>query len=193
MHQLVFATRNKKKVEEVRSLLAGRYQVLTLDDIGFKEEIAETGTTFNENAAIKATYIEEKFGLDCFADDSGLEVQALNGTPGVYSARFAGEPSNDRANNALLLEKLKGVKDRNANFRTVIALHKQGKLHFFEGRVDGQILEAPRGEKGFGYDPLFLPDDYDRSFAEMSVEEKNRISHRAKAVNKLVDFLKSGN
>lgn len=191
MNKIVFATNNKKKLQEVTTHLSGKWQVLSLKDIGFTGDIAETGSTFHENAAIKANFISDKYSIDCFADDSGLEVEALNRAPGVYSARLAGEPANDDANNKLLLEKLKGVSNRSAQFVTVIALKLKDKIHFFEGSIRGKILEMPRGENGFGYDPLFVPDGFEQTFAEMSLDEKNKISHRAQAVNKLVDFLKN--
>jgi XTP/dITP diphosphohydrolase len=190
MEKIIFATNNKKKLEEVRAALAGKYDVLSLQDLGFTGDIEETGKTFRENAEIKAKFISEKYKTDCFADDSGLEVEALNGAPGVYSARFAGEPKDDHANNELLLKKLEGKENRKANFKTVLALIQSGKTYFFEGNVPGMILKEYHGKSGFGYDPLFLPDGFDKSFAEMSLEEKNKISHRARAVNKLVDFLK---
>jgi XTP/dITP diphosphohydrolase len=191
LSKLIFATNNLKKLEEVKHHLSGKYSVLSLSDLGFTEEIEETGTTFRQNAALKATIISEKYGLDCFADDSGLEVDALNGAPGVYSARFAGEPKNDKANNDLLLAKLAGVKNRKANFITVIALKTGSEIFYFEGRVEGTISETFMGDNGFGYDPLFLPNGFNKSFAQMSLSEKNKISHRAIAVNKLVDFLKN--
>ncbi|MBC7862166.1 MAG: RdgB/HAM1 family non-canonical purine NTP pyrophosphatase [Bacteroidia bacterium] len=189
--KLIFATSNTKKLEEVRHHLSEKYTVLSLADVGFTGEIEETGKTFRENAALKANFVSEKYGLDCFADDSGLEVDALGGAPGVYSARFAGEPKNDRANNDLLLAKLNGIKNRKASFITVIALKIGSEIFYFEGRVEGLISETFSGNNGFGYDPLFLPRGFTKSFAQMNLDEKNKISHRAIAVNKLVDFLKN--
>ena len=188
--QLVFATHNSNKVNEVRDLLKNRFDILSLDDISISEEIKETGITFIENAAIKANFVRDNYQLNCFADDSGLEVAALNGAPGVYSARYAGEPCDYQKNNHLLLKNLLQQKNRSARFITIIALRLEDNLHFFEGSVEGKISEEPRGNTGFGYDPLFIPDGFTKTFAEMSAEEKNKISHRSRAVNKLVDFLK---
>lgn len=188
--QLVFATHNSNKVSEVRDLLKNEFELLSLDDISIKEEIKETGITFIENAAIKANFVRDNYQLNCFADDSGLEVAALNGAPGVYSARYAGEPCDYQKNNHLLLKNLLQQKNRSARFITIIALRLEDNLHFFEGIVEGKISEEPRGNTGFGYDPLFIPDGFTKTFAEMSAEEKNKISHRSRAVNKLVDFLK---
>lgn len=188
--QLVFATHNSNKVSEVRDLLKNEFELLSLDDISIKEEIKETGITFFENAAIKANFVRDNYQLNCFADDSGLEVAALNGAPGVYSARYAGEPCDYQKNNHLLLKNLLQQKNRSARFITIIALRLEDNLHFFEGIVEGKISEEPRGNTGFGYDPLFIPDGFTKTFAEMSAEEKNKISHRSRAVNKLVDFLK---
>jgi XTP/dITP diphosphohydrolase len=188
--QLVFATHNSNKVSEVRDLLKNRFDILSLDDISIREEIKETGITFIENAAIKANFVRDNYQLNCFADDSGLEVAALNGAPGVYSARYAGEPCDYQKNNHLLLKNLLQQKNRSARFITIIALRLEDNLHFFEGSVEGKICEEPRGNTGFGYDPLFIPDGFTKTFAEMSAEEKNKISHRSRAVNKLVDFLK---
>ena len=188
--QLVFATHNSNKVNEVRDLLKNRFDILSLDDISISEEIKETGITFIENAAIKANFVRDNYQLNCFADDSGLEVAALNGAPGVYSARYAGELCDYKKNNHLLLKNLIQQKNRSARFITIIALRLEDNLHFFEGSVEGKICEEPRGNTGFGYDPLFIPDGFTKTFAEMSAEEKNKISHRSRAVNKLVDFLK---
>ena len=190
MIKLVFASTNEKKIIEVREHLKEKYEILSLHDLGFFEDIAETGTTFHENAAIKAKFIYEKYKLNCFADDSGLEVEALLGAPGVYSARFAGEHKSYIDNNLLLLKKMQGINNRKATFKTVIALVLNGKIHYFEGLIEGTIQNTLKGDTYFGYDPLFLPIGYDKTFAEMSLQKKNEISHRAKAVNKLVDFLK---
>lgn len=189
MHQLVFATNNAHKLEEVSAKIAGKIKLLSLNDIGCHDDIAETGTTFRENASIKSHYINQKYKLDCFGDDSGLEVDALNGEPGVYSARYAGEHGNHEANMDKVLEQLANQTNRKARFRTVISLLWQGEEHFFEGTVEGTIRHERSGAKGFGYDPIFQPDGYDITFAEMSLDEKNSISHRAIAVDKLVKFL----
>jgi len=188
--QLVFATNNRHKLEEVAAKIDGNIQLLTLEDIGCTEDIAETGTTFKENASIKSHYVYEKYGLNCFGDDSGLEVEALNGEPGVYSARYAGEHGNHAANIDKLLANLSPVKNRRARFITMISLLWNGKEHFFEGSLEGTIRRERSGSAGFGYDPIFQPDGYDITFAEMSLEEKNKISHRGRAVEKLVAFLK---
>jgi XTP/dITP diphosphohydrolase len=163
--------------------------VLTLNDIGCHDDIAETGATFSENAAIKSHYVYENYGLNCFGDDSGLEVDALDGAPGVWSARYAGEHGNHEANNAKLIKNLEGIANRSARFVTVISLVWEGREYFFEGTVEGIIRQECAGVKGFGYDPLFHPEGFDKTFAEMSLEEKNRLSHRAKAVEKLAEFL----
>lgn len=188
MKELVFATNNSHKLEEIRSMLKGNIIIKSLTDIQCHEDIPETGTTFHENASQKSHYIAERFDMNCFGDDSGLEVKALHGEPGVYSARYSGVRDMD-VNMALLLKNLKGKADRRASFCTVISLLLDGKEYFFEGRVSGEIIEEKRGERGFGYDPLFIPTGYDRTFAEMQAEEKNAISHRAIAVRKLAHFL----
>jgi XTP/dITP diphosphohydrolase len=189
MQQLVFATNNRHKLEEVAAKIGGKLQLLTLDDIGCYDDIAETGLSFSENASIKGHYIYNKYKLNCFGDDSGLEVDALNGEPGVYSARYAGKHGDHNANIDKLLERLGGVANRRARFLTVISLIWNGKEHFFEGTVEGIIRYERAGRQGFGYDHVFQPDGYDITFAEMSLEQKNSISHRAKAVEKLVAFL----
>lgn len=189
---LVFATNNAHKLHEVQAMVGDKFVLKSLADIACTEDIAETGNTFEENASIKSRYVAEAFKLDCFADDSGLEVEALNGEPGVYSARYSG--SRDSTTNLkLVLEKLEGTGNRKANFRTVISLVLNGEEHFFEGAIYGVIRDEPSGKDGFGYDPIFLPDGYDKTFAEMTAEEKNRISHRAIAMGKLIEFLKSTN
>jgi XTP/dITP diphosphohydrolase len=187
--KLIFATTNKHKVEEVRALLGDAFTLLMPADLGYTEDIPETGNTLEHNAMEKARCIWEKFGLPCFSDDTGLEVDALNGAPGVFSARYAGSACNPAANLRLLLKNMERETHRTARFRCVIALIMDGKENYFEGRVDGTILSAPRGEKGFGYDPVFCPAGYSNSFAELGFEEKNKISHRGQAVGKLVDFL----
>lgn len=191
MHQLVFATNNAHKLEEVGEKLSGQIELLSLKDIGCFDDIEETGITFHENASIKSHYIWHKYGLNCFGDDSGLEIDALNGEPGVYSARYAGKHGNHDANMDKVLEKLKNETDRKARFRTVISLIWNGEEHFFEGRVEGTIRRERSGNAGFGYDPIFQPDGYEVTFAEMSMAEKNAISHRAKSVEKLVAFLET--
>lgn len=188
MIDLVFATNNKNKLQEVRAILAGKINIRSLSDIYCEEDIPETGTTFHENASQKSQYIVDHYHKSCFADDSGLEIEALNNEPGVYSARYSGSRDMEQ-NMDLVLKNLTGISNRKAAFVTVISLLLDGKEHFFEGRVKGEIIEERRGSKGFGYDPIFIPEGYDRTFAEMTEEEKNAISHRAIAVKKLVDFL----
>ncbi len=191
MQQLVFATNNRHKLEEVAAKIEGKIKFLSLDDIGCSDEIAETGLTFRENASIKSHYIFEKYRLNCFGDDSGLEIEALKGEPGVYSARYAGTHGDHEANITKVLRQLGGVDNRRARFVTVISLIWNGGEHFFEGAVEGTIRYERSGAKGFGYDPVFQPDGYSITFAEMTMEEKNAISHRGRAVEKLVEFLKS--
>lgn len=187
--KIVFATHNAHKVSEVQAVLGSEYQLVTATEAGISEEIPETQPTIEGNALQKARYVYEHTGLNCFADDTGLEVEALNGAPGVYSARYAGEHVSYADNNKLLLKKLAGCQNRKARFRTVIALILDGKEHLFEGRVEGTIATEPHGEGGFGYDPLFIPEGSQLTFAEMSPEAKNGISHRGRAVAKLVAFL----
>lgn len=187
--QLVFATNNQHKLEEVSAKLGGSIRLLTLNDIGCTDDIAETGTTFRENASIKSHYIFKKYKLNCFGDDSGLIVDGLNGDPGVYSARYAGEHGNHAANIQKVLTNLGDNHDRKARFVTIISLMWNGEEHFFEGTVEGTIRHEISGSAGFGYDPIFQPDGYDITFAEMTMAEKNAISHRARAVEKLVEFL----
>lgn len=188
--KLVFATQNKHKTQEVSAILNGTYEVLNLLDIGCTTDIPETASSFAGNASLKSKYVAENFGLDCFADDSGLEVKALNDEPGIYSARYAGG-GGDRANLELVLKKMHGITDRRARFVTVISLLMNGKEYFFEGRVNGTLREEPSGNAGFGYDPIFQPDGYPVTFAEMSGEEKNAISHRGLAMKQLIAFLNS--
>lgn len=187
--KLVFATHNPNKIKEIKSLLPAFIELLSLSDIGCTEPIAETGKTLAENAYIKARYVREKYDLNCFADDTGLEVETLNGEPGVYSARYAGDGHNDQANMEKLLTKLRGKTDRKARFKTVFALELGTHQKLFTGICEGEILDAPRGNGGFGYDPIFLPSGKKKSFAEMTGAEKNEISHRAKAVKQLVGYL----
>lgn len=188
--KLVFATNNAHKLSEVKALLASEFEVISLKDIQCEEDIAETANSLEGNALIKAKYIFDKFGLNCFADDTGLEIDALNGDPGVYSARYAGEEHNALENMKKVLQNLGDTENRDAQFRTVIALIIEGKVHYFEGKIRGKIARTASGCNGFGYDPIFIPEGYNISFAELSSEQKNNISHRARAVNKLVDFLK---
>jgi XTP/dITP diphosphohydrolase len=187
--KIVFATHNKNKLKEVQCMLSDSITLLSLDTIECFDEIPETAETLEGNAILKANYITEKYGYDCFADDTGLEVEALDGAPGVYSARYAGQENDANANVQKLLRAMHGYTDRNAQFRTVIALNLKGKLYLFEGVCKGEIIKNPQGENGFGYDPIFKPEGFDRSFAEMSLTEKNKISHRASAIDKLVRFL----
>ncbi|WP_337042925.1 RdgB/HAM1 family non-canonical purine NTP pyrophosphatase [Emticicia sp. 17c] len=188
---LCLATNNQHKVEELQALLGSRYELKTLSDIGCFDDIPETENTFQGNSRQKAVFVRERFGINCIADDSGLEVEALNGEPGVFSARYAGEHGNHDKNNVLLLKNLEGVENRSAQFRCVITLILGDDIHQFDGIIRGTILHEKRGKEGFGYDPLFVPDGYTRTFAEMGLEEKNPISHRGLAVQKLIDFLDS--
>lgn len=189
--QLVFATNNRHKLEEVAAKIDGKIQLLTLEDIGCLEDIEETGSTFKENASLKSRYVYNNYQLNCFGDDSGLIVDALNGEPGIYSARYAGEHGNHPANIIKVLDKLNGVANRKARFISVISLIWNGDERFFEGTVEGTIRHNTTGNGGFGYDPIFQPDGYDITFAEMSLEDKNKISHRARAMEKLISFLNS--
>lgn len=188
---LVFATNNRHKLEEVAAKTGDSINLLTLTDIGCTDDIEETGTTFKQNASIKSHYIFNNYHLNCFGDDSGLEIDTLNGEPGVYSARYAGGHGNHAANIAKVLAKLQGQTNRKARFRTVISLLWEQKEYFFEGTVEGTIRHVIAGSEGFGYDPIFQPDGYDITFAEMSMDEKNRISHRARAMEGLIAFLKT--
>lgn len=189
MKTLVFATNNLHKLEEVRDILGGSFRIASLKEIGCTDDIPETADTLEGNALQKARYVKDKFGYDCFADDTGLEVEALGGAPGVFSARYAGLGHDSEANMRKLLKELEGKTNRQAQFRTVVALLLEGREYTFEGIVRGTILTERRGTAGFGYDPVFVPEGYAETFAEMGSEEKNRISHRARAVQKLADFL----
>lgn len=189
--KIVFATNNRHKLEEVAAILGPDYELVTPAECGITEDIPETCDTLEGNALQKAWYIYEQTGLECFADDTGLDVAALGGAPGVRSARYAGEGHDFRANLDLLLRNLEGVDDRSARFRTVIALIEGGAELLFEGIVDGRIIADERGEGGFGYDPVFVPDGFDETFAEMDAARKNAVSHRGRAVEKLAAFLKS--
>ena len=190
--KIVFATNNKHKLEEIKDILGKDFEIVSLVEIGCHEDIPETGLTLEENARQKSTYIVEHYNHDCFADDTGLEVDALNGEPGVHSARYAeGTDHDSEANMRKLLSKMSNIKDRTARFRTVISLIINGVEHQFEGRVEGRIATEKHGKEGFGYDPIFIPEGYDKSFAELGEEVKNQISHRARAVKKLAEYLSS--
>ena len=189
--QIVFASSNKNKILEIQSILPETIHILSLEDIGCLEEIPETADTIEGNAILKANYVTEKFGLNCFADDTGLEVEALNNEPGVYSARYAGKENNSEANMQKLLKNLENESNKKAQFKTAIALNINGKQFIFEGICKGQILTKKQGEEGFGYDPIFMPDNFNQSFAEMTMKEKARISHRGLAIQELVTFLKN--
>ncbi len=188
---IIFATHNPNKTKEIKNQLGDNFTVQSLSDIGFTEEIEETQNTLEGNALLKVRAIHHKTGKNCFADDTGLEVEALNGAPGVYSARYAGDQCNAEDNMDKLLSALKEAKSRTARFRTVVALILNGKEYTFEGICEGEILPERTGEEGFGYDPIFKPKGYDRSFAQMSLNEKSEISHRGLAVKELIDFLKA--
>lgn len=186
---LLFATSNKNKVLEIKKVLPKEFNIKSLDDIGFCEEIPENENTIEGNAIFKANYMYKKYNLNVFADDTGLEVDSLNGKPGVHSARYAGISKNSTDNINKLLKKLKNKKNRKARFKTVIALILNSKIYTFEGVVEGIITKKPKGENGFGYDPVFIPRGYTKTFGELSIEEKNSISHRSLAMNKLIDFI----
>lgn len=188
---LVFASNNKNKIREIQSILPETIKILSLEEIGCHEEIPETADTIEGNAILKANYVTEKYGYDCFADDTGLEVTALNGEPGVYSARYAGEQRDANDNMNKLLEALSGKSDRSAQFKTVIALNLKGKQSLFTGIAEGTITLNKTGNQGFGYDPIFQPENYSETFAELSSEVKNKISHRGKATQQLIDYLNS--
>ena len=187
--KIVFATNNRHKLDEIRKITEGKIEILSLADIDCYEEIPETGTTLEENALQKAQFIKDKFGFDCFADDTGLEVDALGGAPGVYSSRYAGEAGNPQDNMDKMLREMNGKENRKARFRTVIALLLNGDQHFFEGIIIGKIIREKRGTAGFGYDPIFVPDGYDKTFAELGDDEKNKISHRARAIQAARPYL----
>ena len=187
--KLVFASNNKNKIKEIQLLLPSNFEVLSLEDIGCFEEIPETADTIEGNAILKANYITEKYGFNCFADDTGLEVEVLNGEPGVFSARYAGEPKNDDNNMSKLLLNLNNTTNRKANFKTVICLNLNGEQQLFTGIINGKITPEKIGTNGFGYDPIFVADGYSKSFAELSIEEKSIISHRGIAVAHLITFL----
>lgn len=187
--KLVFATNNAHKLDEVREVVGDSFEILSLKDIECYDDIAEPGETLQENALIKARYIKEEYGYDSFGDDTGLEVDALDGAPGVYSARYAGDGHDAKANMKKLLSELSGITERKAQFRSVIALVMDGKEYLFEGKIEGQIITEEKGTAGFGYDPVFMPDGYSETFAQLRAEVKNDISHRALAVKALCEFL----
>ena len=187
---ICLASNNEHKIEELKTLMGSSFEIKTLKEIGCTEDIEETADTMAGNSLIKAQYVNSNYGLDCIADNSGLEADALNGEPGIYSARYAGEHGNHEKNMDKLLFNLKGITDRNARFKTVITLILNGKIDIFEGTVEGKIIEEKRGKQGFGYDPIFVPNGFQRTFAEMSLGEKVPISHRGRAMVKLMAFLK---
>jgi len=189
--KLIFATNNKNKLREISQILDKKYEILSLEDIGFKDDIEETESTIKGNSELKADFIYEKYKINCFADDTGLEIDYLNGEPGVFSARYAGESHNDNANIAKVLKKLDGIKNRKAQFVTVITLIIDGKKYFLEGIAKGEIIEQKHGKNGFGYDPIFRPEGYLETFAEIPVSVKNKISHRGIATKKLIELLNS--
>ena len=186
---LIFATSNQNKVLEIQKILPKKFNIKSLKDLNYFEDVPENKNTIDGNAIFKAKYIYEKFNINVFADDTGLEVEALNGEPGVHSARYAGTTRNSEKNIKKLLKNLKNIKNRNARFKTVIALIIDNKLHIFSGIVEGYILDSPKGNNGFGYDPIFCPNGFDKSFAELTLKEKNLISHRSFAMKKLIDFI----
>jgi XTP/dITP diphosphohydrolase len=189
MKKIVFATNNQHKLDEVKKITEGLTEIVSLSEINCFDDIPETADTLEGNALQKARYVKEKFGFDCFADDTGLEVEALDNAPGVYSARYAGPEHNSESNMKLLLKNMEGITNRKARFRTVIALLMDGKEYLFDGTVEGVIIREKRGNSGFGYDPVFVPNGYNETFAQLGSDIKNNISHRAKAVLKLHDFL----
>ncbi|MBN8692182.1 MAG: non-canonical purine NTP diphosphatase [Bacteroidetes bacterium] len=191
--ELVFVTANAHKAAEVQKVVSTAIKIVSLKDINCNDDIEETATTFQGNALLKAKHVYNKYNKNCFADDSGLEVEALNNEPGVFSARYAGVPKSDEKNTAKLLKNLEGIENRKARFRTVIALILDGKEYLFEGIIEGTIAQQPIGTNGFGYDPVFIPAGYTKTFAQMTAEEKNQISHRAIAVSKMNEFLKAQN
>ena len=187
--KLVFASNNKNKIQEIQALVPNTIQIVSLEDIGCTEDIPETADTIEGNAILKANYVTSNYGYDCFADDTGLEVEALNGAPGVYSARYAGEQKDANDNMDKLLSELKDKSNRKANFKTVIALNLNGKQNLFTGIINGKIIEEKIGTNGFGYDPIFVADGFEKTFAELTMEEKSTISHRGIAVKELILFL----
>ncbi len=190
MESIVFASNNAHKLEEVRFKLKDIFRVKSLKEIGCFDDIPETADTFEGNAELKAIWVKEKYNMDCFGDDSGLEIEALDNRPGIYSARYAGADCSYADNNTLVMKQLAGIENRKARFVTVICLMLHGEVNFFRGEVQGEIITEYRGKEGFGYDPIFKPLGYDKTFAEMGLEEKNKLSHRAIALNKMLHFLK---
>ena len=190
--KILFATNNQNKVKEIRTLLNNQFELLTLSDVGWEDDIEETGSTLHENASIKSKVVSKKINMICFSDDSGLEVDALNGAPGVHSARYADKENPSPEKNMIkLLDALESVDNRKARFKTVISLVLNNEEHFFEGAVEGEIIREKRGESGFGYDPIFQPEGKELTFAQMPLEEKNKMSHRRRAFEKLCDFLRT--
>jgi XTP/dITP diphosphohydrolase len=189
MKKIIFATNNQHKLTEIQHIIGDRFQISGLDEIGFKGDIIEYGKTLKENASIKSRHIFDLYKLDCFADDTGLEIDALEGRPGVFSARYAGEEGNAENNIKKVLEEMQDIQNRKARFLTVISLILDGEEYFFEGKIEGTIIKSKQGSHGFGYDPIFIPNGYKNTFAEMPAELKNRISHRANAMAKLTEFL----
>jgi len=187
--ELIFATHNENKVLEIKNLIQKNIKLLSLSDIGFKGEIIEDGNSLHENSLIKAKFIRSKYGINCFADDTGLEVHSLNNEPGIYSSRYAGYPINTNNNIKKLINNLERFSNKSARFRTVISLIINENIYSFEGVVNGNIIKEIKGKKGFGYDPIFIPNGYNKTFAELSLKEKNLISHRSIAVNKMIRFL----
>lgn len=190
MIELVFATNNQHKLDEVQALVSDKFAIKSLNDIACYDDIPETGITFYENAQQKTDFLVAKYGLNCFGDDSGLEIKALNGEPGVFSARYSGTRDIEQ-NIDLVIDRLRNQEDRSARFITVISLYLQGQQYFFEGVIDGTIIDHRRGDNGFGYDPIFIPAGYNMTFAEMDAQDKNKISHRSIAVSKMVEFLRN--
>lgn len=192
--EIIFCSANEKKKVEIQQKVGNIYTIKNLNDLGYTEDIPETADTFAGNAILKAEFGFKKYGKPCFSDDSGLEVEALNNEPGVYSARYAGDPRSDERNMDKLLQALEGVENRNASFKTVLAyIDNSGKEHYFEGKIEGKITKEKRGDGGFGYDPIFIPNGFDKTFAELSLEEKGKISHRALAVEKFIKHLNQEN
>jgi XTP/dITP diphosphohydrolase len=188
MIELYLATQNKHKIEELSALLGNHFLIKSISELGVVDDIPETGKTLAENSRQKAQFIADRFGVTCLSDDSGLEVDCLGGLPGVFSARFAGEPKNDLANSNKLMVEMSKYADRSARFVTVLTFHQNGQFHQFEGEIRGEIMLSPRGNQGFGYDPLFQPENESRTFAEMTLSEKNLIAHRARALHKFKTF-----
>ncbi len=189
MIKLLFASSNQHKIEEIRSIIPCKYELVSLSDIGFTEEIPETSTTIEGNAIQKATFLSQKLDIPCFADDTGLCISTLNGEPGVYSARYAGDKKNTKDNIELVLKKLQGKSNREAYFETVIALYIHGEIHVFSGKVEGKITQDCKGTNGFGYDPIYQPNGFTKTFAELTSDEKNQLSHRKLALTKMMTYL----